>query len=138
MKEVFSSFEKIGSVSISDKNILNVQDSWPVLVLSIEEDEKRGSIRIYAETEILINHCRTGSEIWKKEFYDSESSSIPVLLEDGTVGFRKIEKSEEEKNLSFPARMIREFEQEYNKANSGRPVFHIHPNFLKELFQGTT
>ncbi len=137
MKEIVSSFEKIGTVKFSEENLFTATECFPLLSFSID-DEKRGVIAVIAEVEVLINRCRIGTVIWRKDFYDTEGSSVPVFLEDGTVEFRKVEKSEEEKNLSFPARMIREFEQEYNQVNSGRPVFHIHPNFLKELFQGTT
>lgn len=131
-RSVVSSFEKIGNVIISDDNIYNTQTSLPVLFLSfgIGGDEKMGSISISADTEILINRCRIGSEIWKLNFNGRATSAEPEMIGDA-VGFKKIQRFPENINLLLnPEKMIEQFAKAYKEINTEKPTFYIYSKKL--------
>ncbi len=135
-KETVSSLEKIGTVHISEKDINHAESSLPFLLLTIDGNDKQGSIIIFAEAELLINRSRISTKIWELDLKDSEKSAEPFLTEEGTIGFRKVRIPEEGINQSLPERMLGRFVKEYKIGNSRRPVFHIQRkacSFVRDL-----
>lgn len=131
LKMVISSFEKFGNVHVSEQNVFSIKSTLPVLLLSCElGEENKSSIRIFAETEVLINRYRACSQIWELELNDHKNSFYPEI-EDHKVVFKKIQNPIEEINpQQLPAKVIEQFAKAYRDSNSKRPTFYICSNFL--------
>ena len=131
LKTIVSSFEKIGNVRFSKKDICSIEGGLPVLLLSLEmADEHQGSISVFAEAEILINHCRIGSQIWKLDFNGKKDLILPEIEGDNVVFRRKQQYKENLTPILLQEKMIEQFAKSYWKTNSIRPTFYIHSNFL--------
>lgn len=119
--------EKLGSVHISHDCFMNMPSTGAGMVISAEDSGrfKSGSIKIFAEGEIIINKQKAGCDVWTTHFIDP-TAPYPVDTEQG-IEFRydKSAKSPDIKDVI--TQLVTQFAEQYRNDNPHlRPVFYIY------------
>lgn len=136
-KEVlFSHFverlKQLGDVEITTNCITDIPASIALLCISVSEYEntKGGSIKVFAESEVVANGYKTSSDIWTTTFLDP-TSAYPVIEENG-ISFRKDESSKSPDMEAVAVEMITEFAKQFKQDNpDSKPTFQIY----KKIFE---
>jgi hypothetical protein len=122
--------EKLGTVHISTDYISHTPASSAVLVITIDEFEqsKTGSIKIFAEGEVLINKYKTSCDVWTT-LYRDPTLPYPVDGDDGIV-FRRDPTAESPDVKAVATQMVAQFAEQYRRDNpDSKPIFYVYPRF---------
>lgn len=132
---VVDSLKQWGSVQIADvsEHPFKTTRSSPAVLISLGEWE-RGSVRVFAEVAVQPNQYKTGAQIWASE-YIPENLPMPVIMEDGSVAFKRENEAADTERADMPTvatRLVAKFAAQYRSDNPGndRPSFHVYRSFL--------
>ncbi len=129
--------EKIGTVYVSNDCINALPSYGAGMVISVDEPDqhKKGSIKILAEGEVLINKQKASCDVWATHFYDP---TLPQLIEtENGIMFKKDETATSPDIKDVIAQMVTQFGTQYQHDNPGsKPVFHIY-NLIQPSLEKT-
>ncbi len=118
---------QLGTVQISTGCFSDTPASSAMMVIALDEFDqfKSGSIKIFAEGEILVNKHKASCDVWETRFQDP-TSSYPVEEENG-IAFRRDPTAISPDVKAVATQMVEQFAKQYRQDNpASKPTFHVY------------
>jgi hypothetical protein len=118
---------KLGTVHISTGCISDIPASNAVLVITIDEfgQSKTGSIKIFAEGEVIVNKHKASCDVWTTLYHDP-TLPYPINEENGIV-FKQDLTAKSPDMKAVASQLVSQFAERYLRDNpESKPTFHVY------------
>jgi hypothetical protein len=122
--------EKLGTVHVSTNCLSDIPASNAALIITVGEfgESKTGSIKIFAEGEVLINKHKINCDVWTTLYHDP---TLPYPVNEGNaIAFKQDLAAKSPDVKAVASQLVLEFAEQYQRDNpESRPTFHVYKMF---------